>query len=194
MCLRSVLYQPRLDENYAIIMGHIPTPEELKERYRVDEVRYTDELQTHLRTLSSTNPTLLLLEVNWKNVFCESTFYFEPLKPKRWSVANAHPRTWVWTKYIEWKLIYLRLYFFHWFRLERNKTRPKHSHVCEMQDHLQVTRLITLLIFLCFRVQTPTVANLPDLQLLMECHSSKLTKPFCILKLLSAGLSKIQWN
>jgi len=59
---RSVLYQPRLDENYAIIMGHIPTPEELKERYRVDEVRYTDELQTHLRTLSSTNPTLLLLE------------------------------------------------------------------------------------------------------------------------------------
>ena len=27
---RSVLYQPRLDENYAIIMGHIPTPEEVK--------------------------------------------------------------------------------------------------------------------------------------------------------------------
>ena len=26
---RSVLYQPRLDENYAIIMGHIPTPEEV---------------------------------------------------------------------------------------------------------------------------------------------------------------------
>ena len=35
---RSVLYQPRLDEDYAIIMGHIPTPEELRERYRVDEV------------------------------------------------------------------------------------------------------------------------------------------------------------
>ena len=27
---RSVLYQPRLDENYAIIMGHIPTPEEVR--------------------------------------------------------------------------------------------------------------------------------------------------------------------
>ena len=37
---RSVLYQPRLDENYAIIMGHIPTPEELQERYRVDDVKY----------------------------------------------------------------------------------------------------------------------------------------------------------
>ena len=35
---RSVLYQPRLDENYAIIMGHIPSPEEVTERYRVDEV------------------------------------------------------------------------------------------------------------------------------------------------------------
>ena len=35
---RSVLYQPRLDEDYAIIMGHIPTPEEVRERYRVDEV------------------------------------------------------------------------------------------------------------------------------------------------------------
>ena len=27
---RSVLYQPRLDENYAIIMGQIPTPEEVR--------------------------------------------------------------------------------------------------------------------------------------------------------------------
>ena len=27
---RSVIYQPRLDENYAIIMGHIPTPEEVR--------------------------------------------------------------------------------------------------------------------------------------------------------------------
>ena len=36
---RSVLYQPRLDENYAIIMGHIPTPEELQERYKED-VKY----------------------------------------------------------------------------------------------------------------------------------------------------------
>ena len=26
---RSVLYQPRLPENYAIIMGHIPTPAEI---------------------------------------------------------------------------------------------------------------------------------------------------------------------
>ena len=35
---KSVLYQPRLDEDYAIIMGHIPSPGETRERYRVDEV------------------------------------------------------------------------------------------------------------------------------------------------------------
>ena len=36
---------------------------QVKERYRVDEVRYTDELPSHLRSLStSSSPTLLLLE------------------------------------------------------------------------------------------------------------------------------------
>jgi len=60
---RNVLYQPRLDENYAVIMGHIPTPEEIRQRYQVDEVRYVDELPQHLRSMAgSTVPTLLLLE------------------------------------------------------------------------------------------------------------------------------------
>ena len=60
---RSILYQPRLAEDYAIIMGHIPTPEEVKERYRVDEVRYMDEMPDHLRSVAgATVPTLLLLE------------------------------------------------------------------------------------------------------------------------------------
>ena len=59
---RSVLYIPKLDEDYAIIMGHIPTPEELRDRYRVDEVRYIDEMPDSLRTLTSAPPTLLLLE------------------------------------------------------------------------------------------------------------------------------------
>ncbi|XP_023340154.1 xaa-Pro dipeptidase [Eurytemora carolleeae] len=60
---RSILYQPRLPEDYAIIMGHIPTAAEIQERYRVDEVRFTDEIPDHLRSLQgSTVPTLLLLE------------------------------------------------------------------------------------------------------------------------------------
>jgi len=60
---RSILYHPRLDENYAIIMGHIPSSEEIRERYNVDEVRYVDEMPSHLRSVAgSTVPTLLLLE------------------------------------------------------------------------------------------------------------------------------------
>ena len=59
---RSVLYQPRLDEDYAIIMGHIPSPEEVRDRYRVDEVRYTDEMPASLTALTPAPPTLLLLE------------------------------------------------------------------------------------------------------------------------------------
>eukprot|EP00088_Acartia_fossae_P035523 TRINITY_DN3662_c0_g1_i8.p1 TRINITY_DN3662_c0_g1~~TRINITY_DN3662_c0_g1_i8.p1 ORF type:complete len:513 (+),score=108.77 TRINITY_DN3662_c0_g1_i8:24-1541(+) len=62
---RSVLYQPRLPEDYAIIMGHVPTAEEIRERYRVDEVRYVDEMADHLKTLgggNTTTPNLLLLE------------------------------------------------------------------------------------------------------------------------------------
>jgi len=60
---RSILYMPRLDEDYAIIMGHIPTQEETREKYRVDEVRYVEEMPDHLRfSAGSTVPTLLLLE------------------------------------------------------------------------------------------------------------------------------------
>jgi len=61
---RSVLYQPRLPEDYAIIMGHVATCEEMRERYRMDEVRYVDEMPDHLRVMAggSTVPTLLLLE------------------------------------------------------------------------------------------------------------------------------------
>ena len=60
---KSILYQPRLDEDYAIFMGHVPTLEEVKERYRVDEVLFLDEMPDHLRSVAGgLVPTLLLLE------------------------------------------------------------------------------------------------------------------------------------
>jgi len=59
---RSIIYMPRLPEDYGIIMGHVPTPQEVKERYQVDSVLYVDEMPEHLRTLASGQPTLLLLE------------------------------------------------------------------------------------------------------------------------------------
>jgi len=60
---RSTIYMPRLPEDYGIIMGHVPTPQEVRERYLVDEVVYVDEMPEHLRAgPHGDNPTLLLLE------------------------------------------------------------------------------------------------------------------------------------
>jgi len=59
---RSVIYMPRLPEDYGIIMGHVPTPEEVRERYQVDEVMYVDEMPARLRGSAPSAPTLLLLE------------------------------------------------------------------------------------------------------------------------------------
>ena len=59
----AVLYQPRLPVEYNSWMGHIRSPAETRERYGVDEVRYTDEMATHLRSLGERGkPVLLLLQ------------------------------------------------------------------------------------------------------------------------------------
>ena len=59
---RSIIFMPRLPEDYGIIMGHVPTPEEVRERYQVDEVMFVDEMPARLRGSSPSAPTLLLLE------------------------------------------------------------------------------------------------------------------------------------
>ncbi|KAK3851808.1 hypothetical protein Pcinc_041572 [Petrolisthes cinctipes] len=43
---RTVLFCPRLPEEYATWMGRITTPQEYTRRYQVDEVRYVDEVST----------------------------------------------------------------------------------------------------------------------------------------------------
>jgi len=57
---RSTIYMPRLPEDYGIIMGHVPTPQEVRERYMVDAVLYVDEMPGHLE--AEGDPTLLVLE------------------------------------------------------------------------------------------------------------------------------------
>lgn len=57
---RSTIYMPRLPEDYGIIMGHVPSPQEVRERYQVDEVIYVDSMPAHLKATST--PSLLLLE------------------------------------------------------------------------------------------------------------------------------------
>ena len=55
---RSVLFVPRLPQEYAIWMGEIRPLQHFLERYEVDEVRYTDEIDEVLRSL---HPEQILL-------------------------------------------------------------------------------------------------------------------------------------
>ena len=56
----SILFIPRLPEDYATVMGHIATLEEVKQSYQVDLVYYVDEIPQRLRELQA-KPNLLLL-------------------------------------------------------------------------------------------------------------------------------------
>jgi hypothetical protein len=56
---RSLLFMSRLPASYAVWMGHIATPEEIRARYAVDEVHYVDEMADVLSSLSP--PCLHLL-------------------------------------------------------------------------------------------------------------------------------------
>ncbi len=51
---------PRLPEEYAVWMGHVPSTEEVREAYKVDQVFYVDEMAERLKEMQ-TNSTLLLL-------------------------------------------------------------------------------------------------------------------------------------
>lgn len=48
---RSILFMPRLPEEYAVWMGKLHSPADYKARYAVDEVYYVDEVSgfTHLQ-------------------------------------------------------------------------------------------------------------------------------------------------
>ena len=42
---KTTLFMPRLDPSYAVWMGEIKVPSAFRAKYRVDAVRYVDELQ-----------------------------------------------------------------------------------------------------------------------------------------------------
>lgn len=45
----SVLFVPRLPEEYAVWMGEIHPPKHFKEKYDVDVCMYTDEIDSYLQ-------------------------------------------------------------------------------------------------------------------------------------------------
>lgn len=54
---RSVLFMPRLPEEYATWMGKLLTPTQVASTYKVDEVYFNDEIDAFMRTL---NPDFIL--------------------------------------------------------------------------------------------------------------------------------------
>lgn len=56
---KTILFCPRLPAEYAVWMGRITPPEEYRQQYQVDEVRYVDEMPEVLREM--TNGSLLTL-------------------------------------------------------------------------------------------------------------------------------------
>ncbi|XP_066968581.1 xaa-Pro dipeptidase [Macrobrachium rosenbergii] len=49
---RTVLFCPRLPEEYATWMGHVTRPDEYRRQYQVDEVHYVDEMPEVLRGMT----------------------------------------------------------------------------------------------------------------------------------------------
>lgn len=59
---RSILFMPKLPEEYAIWMGAIKSPNDIKIMYGVDEVYYVDDMKNFLSAMvSGGKPTLLTL-------------------------------------------------------------------------------------------------------------------------------------
>ena len=58
---KTVLFTPRLDEDYATIMGRISTNDEIRKKYQVDDVLFVDDIETELAKLCSNGGKVLVL-------------------------------------------------------------------------------------------------------------------------------------
>jgi Xaa-Pro dipeptidase len=65
---RSILFMPRFSENFAIFMGELSSPKEMKVKYDVEEVRYADEMAHYFKEHSAAQ----LLTLRGKNTDSDS--------------------------------------------------------------------------------------------------------------------------
>lgn len=59
---KAVLFTPRLGPEYKTIMGHVPSNEEIKTTYQVDDVFFTDTIESELAKFCSDGATVLVLK------------------------------------------------------------------------------------------------------------------------------------
>lgn len=59
---KCVLFTPKLPEDYATIMGHIPTNVDIKETYQVDDVMYTNDIEATLENFCASGGKILCMK------------------------------------------------------------------------------------------------------------------------------------
>jgi len=88
---RSILFIPRLPEDYATVMGHIATTEEVRQSYQVDLVYYTDEIPQRLREIQADSNLLLLSGTNSDSGKMTRTAAFDGMSQFQTNDQLLHP-------------------------------------------------------------------------------------------------------
>ncbi|XP_038070149.1 xaa-Pro dipeptidase-like [Patiria miniata] len=87
---KAVLFAPKIPESYIVYMGELPSNDNIKERYAVDEVHYVEEITTVLEAM---NPaTLLTLKgVNSDSGLTSHEAEFDGIKKFKVNNSILHP-------------------------------------------------------------------------------------------------------
>lgn len=90
---KSILFVPRLPQEYAVWLGRIAPSQEIRDRYEVDEVYFTDEIPSVLQSFNKNNDlTLLLLHgVNTDSGSTTDAVTIQGLEPFTQDHATLHP-------------------------------------------------------------------------------------------------------
>lgn len=87
----SVLFIPRLPQEYATVMGHIATTEEVRQSYQVDRVYYVDEMPQRLRDMQAESNLLLLNGTNSDSGKTTRTAAFDGMSQFHTNDTVLHP-------------------------------------------------------------------------------------------------------
>jgi hypothetical protein len=79
---RTVLFTPRLSQDYATIMGHVPTTGEIKNNYQVDDVLFTDSVEAELAEFCSATNERKVLVLSGTNTDSGKDYFTPTFKSK----------------------------------------------------------------------------------------------------------------
>ena len=85
------MFIPRLPQEYATVMGHIATTEEVRQSYQVDRVYYVDEMPQRLRDMQAESNLLLLNGTNSDSGKTTRTAAFDGMSQFHTNDTVLHP-------------------------------------------------------------------------------------------------------